>query len=39
MDLFRWLSAETAGRWGYAYPTFGAERATELVSKLLAEQG
>jgi aminoglycoside 6-adenylyltransferase len=38
MDLFRWVSVETADRWGYAYayPTFGAERATELVHKLLA---
>jgi aminoglycoside 6-adenylyltransferase len=39
MDLFRWLSVETAGRWGYAYPAFGAERATEFVGKLLAEKG
>jgi aminoglycoside 6-adenylyltransferase len=36
MDLFRWVSVEAAGRWGYAYPTFGAERATELVHKLSA---
>ena len=35
-DLFRWVSVETASRWGYAYPTFGAERATELVHELLA---
>ncbi len=34
-DLFRWVSVETAGRCGYAYPTFGAEQATELVHKLL----
>jgi aminoglycoside 6-adenylyltransferase len=39
MDLFRWLSVETAGRWGYTYPTFGAERAAELVGKLQAEPG
>ena len=39
MDLFRWLSVEAAGQWGYAYPTFGAERATELVGELMAEKG
>ena len=39
MNLFRWLSVETAGQWGYAYPTFGAERATELVGKLMAGKG
>jgi aminoglycoside 6-adenylyltransferase len=39
MGLFRWVSVETAGQWGFAYPTFGAERATELVHKLRAEQG
>ncbi len=31
MDLFRWLSIETARRWQYAYPQAGMERATELV--------
>jgi aminoglycoside 6-adenylyltransferase len=36
MDLFRWLSVETAERLGYSYPTFGVERATELVKDLFS---
>ncbi len=36
MDLFRWLSVEAAARLGYSYPTFGVERATELVKSLFS---
>jgi hypothetical protein len=38
MDLFRWLSLETAEKWSFAYPNFGAERAAELVQKMFAEK-
>ncbi len=34
MDLFRWLSVETAERLGYSYPVSGAEYATEPVKSL-----
>lgn len=36
MDLFRWLSVETAESSGYSYPAFGIERATELVKDMLS---
>lgn len=36
MELFRWLSVEVAQRLGYSYPTYGIERATELVKDLFA---
>jgi aminoglycoside 6-adenylyltransferase len=36
MDLFRWLSVETAERLGYSYPIFGVERATELAKGLFS---
>lgn len=36
MDLFRWLSIETAEGLGYSYPTFGVKRATELVKSLFS---
>jgi aminoglycoside 6-adenylyltransferase len=36
MDLFRWLSVETADRLGYAYPSSGAAHAAELVEALLS---
>jgi aminoglycoside 6-adenylyltransferase len=36
MDLYRWLSNETAERFGYAYPTTGEGYATEFVKKLFA---
>jgi aminoglycoside 6-adenylyltransferase len=38
MDLFRWLSVEAAEHLGHSYPTFGDERATELVKGLFSEQ-
>ena len=38
MDLFRWLSVETATQLKYSYPTFGDERATELVRYLFTEK-
>jgi aminoglycoside 6-adenylyltransferase len=38
MELFRWLAMETAELLGYAYPSFGAERATEMVHKLFSER-
>jgi aminoglycoside 6-adenylyltransferase len=34
MDLFRWMSIETANLLGYSYPTDGADYATELVSRI-----
>ena len=34
MDLFRWVSLETAKLWGYSYPTAGADYANELVRRL-----
>ena len=37
MDLFRWLSVETAEQSGYKYPTFGVERVTELVQNLFIQ--
>lgn len=36
MDLFRWLTKETAESLGYPYPTLADERATELVNTLLS---
>ncbi len=36
MDLFRWLTRETAGRLGYSHPAAPDERATELVNALLS---
>ena len=36
MELFRWLSIETADLLGYSYPTFGAERAAELTQALFS---
>ena len=38
MDLFRWLSVETADQLGFKYPAFGIERATELVKTLSSEE-
>jgi aminoglycoside 6-adenylyltransferase len=38
MDLFRWLAVETAEQLRYSYPTFGAERATELARQLFDER-
>lgn len=34
MELFRWLALETAEALGYAYPSFGEDRAVELVRSL-----
>jgi aminoglycoside 6-adenylyltransferase len=34
MDLFRWLALETAEALGYAYPSFGEDRAVEIVEHL-----
>jgi aminoglycoside 6-adenylyltransferase len=39
MDLFRWVAVETAEKSGYAYPTLGDERATELVRELYKGRG
>jgi aminoglycoside 6-adenylyltransferase len=36
MDIFRWLSNETAERLGYSYPSTGEGFATEFVKKLFA---
>ncbi len=36
MKLFHWLAVETADLLGYAYPTIGEARATELVQELFA---
>ncbi len=36
LELYRWLSLETAAIWGFAYPTTGAGAATELVQALAA---
>jgi aminoglycoside 6-adenylyltransferase len=38
MELFRWLAVETAELLDYAYPSFGAERAAQLVHKLFSER-
>ena len=38
MSLFRWLSVDVAEQLDYSYPTFGAERATELVESLFSEK-
>ena len=37
MELFRWLALETAEALGYAYPTFGENRAVELVRSFHAD--
>jgi aminoglycoside 6-adenylyltransferase len=34
MDLFHRLAVETAARWAYAYPSFGEERARDLVRRM-----
>jgi aminoglycoside 6-adenylyltransferase len=39
MELFRWLSAETAGKWGIALPAEGADYAAALVQRLFDESG
>jgi aminoglycoside 6-adenylyltransferase len=36
IELFRWLAVETADALGYPYPSFGEERATELVQKMFS---
>jgi aminoglycoside 6-adenylyltransferase len=36
MRLFRWLAVETADALGYPYPSFGEERATELVQGMFS---
>jgi aminoglycoside 6-adenylyltransferase len=36
IKLFRWLAVETADALGYPYPSFGEERATELVQKMFS---
>ena len=36
MDLFRWLSEESAELLGYGYPSYGADRASELLAALSA---
>jgi aminoglycoside 6-adenylyltransferase len=38
MDLFRWLSLETAERLAFPYPTAGADSAVGLVKKLFSER-
>lgn len=38
MDLFRWLAAETAERWGYARPLEGEQAVTERVQQLMVAQ-
>ena len=38
MSLFRWLSVDVAEQLDYSYPTFGVERATELVESLFSEK-
>jgi hypothetical protein len=37
MDLFRWLTTETANRLGYQYPTAIDEHITELVESFFQE--
>ena len=37
MDLFRWVSRETAERLGFLYPALAAERASEWVTRYLGE--
>ena len=37
MELFRWLAAETAERWQYAYPVASDRAVTDLVRQLLGE--
>ena len=37
MDLYRWLTQETAGALGYPYPSRADERATAWVRACLAE--
>ena len=37
MDLFRWVSRETAERLGFSYPAIADERATEWVKQCLSE--
>jgi aminoglycoside 6-adenylyltransferase len=37
MDLFRWLSEETAQNWGYTYPAAGA-RATEKLTRQVLDE-
>jgi aminoglycoside 6-adenylyltransferase len=39
MDLFRWVSFETAGKLGYFYPLEGADYASELVRRLSRGMG
>jgi aminoglycoside 6-adenylyltransferase len=39
MNLFRWLSLETAERLAYSYPTAEADYAAGLVKKLYSEKG
>jgi aminoglycoside 6-adenylyltransferase len=38
MDLFRWLSLETAEKLGFPYPTYGAEQAAEMTKRLYEEK-
>jgi len=38
MDLFRWLTVETADRLGYPYPTAADERVAEWVKTCLSER-
>jgi hypothetical protein len=38
MDIFRWLSIETADQFGYPYPATGEVQATEYVTKLFSEK-
>jgi aminoglycoside 6-adenylyltransferase len=35
MDLFRWLSKETADQWKYSYPVQGADTAAGFVEEIL----
>ena len=37
MDLFRWVSRETAERLGFSYPAMVEERAAEWVQNRLSE--
>lgn len=37
MQLYRWLSLETASQWGYSYPVDGADQVSALVNTLLTE--
>ncbi len=39
MDLFRWLSVETAEKLKFPYPLSGADHATELVKSLFSGRG